>query len=141
MLTLLLGAMSVAAKTTEIVILHNNDLHARIDGIVEDGEDRGSIARMAGMANVIRAMYPGRVLWFDGGDTTHGTTVGNLFFGASVIDAYNAAGIDAMAAGNHDYNYGYEVLLMRALQADFPIFAANAVYKSTGEAILPSHKF
>lgn len=141
LLTLLTGALSVAAKTTEIVILHNNDLHGRIDGIVEDGEDRGSIARMAGMANVIRAMYPGRVLWFDGGDTTHGTTVANLFFGASVIDAYNAAGIDAMAAGNHDYNYGYEVLLMRALQADFPIFAANAVYKDTGESILPSHKF
>src|SRR5690625_2870627 len=141
MLTLLLGAMSVAAKTTEIVILHNNDLHGRIDGIEEDGQPRGSIARMAGMANVIRAMYPGRVLWFDGGDTTHGTTVANLFYGASVIDTYNAVGIDAMAAGNHDYNYGHDVLLMRANQAEFPIFAGNAIYTRSGESFLPSHTF
>lgn len=140
-LTLLAGAVQVGAKTTEIVILHNNDLHGRIDGIVEDGDSRGSIARMAGMANVIRAMYPGRVLWFDGGDTTHGTTIANLFFGASVIDAYNAVGITAMAAGNHDYNYGHDVLLMRANQADFPILAGNAIYTKSGQSFLPSHTF
>lgn len=141
MLTLLAGALQVSAKTTEIVILHNNDLHGRIDGIEEDGEPRGSIARMAGMANVIRAMYPGRVLWFDGGDTTHGTTIANLFFGASVIDAYNFVGVDVMAAGNHDYNYGHDVLLMRANQAEFPILAGNAIYTKSGESFLPSHTF
>lgn len=140
-LALLTGVVQAGAQSTEIVILHNNDLHGRIDGIEEGGEPRGSIARLAGMANVIRAMYPGRVLWLDGGDTTHGTTVANLFFGASVIDAYNFVGIDAMVAGNHDYNYGHDVLLMRANQAQFPILAGNAVYMKSGESFLPSHTF
>ncbi len=138
-LALLLGSVGAAAAE-EIVIVHTNDFHARLEPIDFDGE-RGGIARLAGMVNVIRSLYPDRVLWLDGGDTLHGTTVANLFFGVSVVDLYNQAGVDAMAAGNHDYNYGADVLLLRAADADFPILGANTFYKESGESFLPPYAF
>src|SRR5690606_39899494 len=97
--------------------------------------------RRGGMVPGSRRLYAGRVLWLDGGDTLHGTTVANLFFGVSVVDLYNQAGVDAMAAGNHDYNYGADVLLLRAADADFPILGANTFYKESGESFLPPYAF
>src|SRR5690625_4398554 len=134
---MLLVASRGASAATEIVLVHTNDFHARMEPIDFDGGERGGIARLAGMVNVIRGLYPDRVLWLDGGDTLHGTTVANLFFGSSVVDGFNRAGLDVMAAGNHDYNYGHDVLLLRAAQADSPILAANTFMKESGERFLP----
>jgi len=140
--TLALFAASVsAAAAVEIVFVHTNDFHARMQSIDFEGGERGGIARLAGMINVIRSLYPDRVLWLDGGDTLHGTTVANLFFGSSVVDGLNRAGLDVMAAGNHDYNYGHDVLLLRAEQADFPILAANTFFKGSNERFLPPYAF
>lgn len=139
-LTLLTASLSAAAAT-EIVFVHTNDIHARMEPIDFEGGERGGIARLAGMVNVIRSVYPGRVLWLDGGDTTHGTTVANLFFGASMVDALNKAGLDVMVPGNHDYNYGHDVLLLRAAQAEFPVLAANVFMKTSGERFLPPYAF
>jgi len=139
-LTLLTASVSAAAAT-EIVFVHTNDFHARMEAFDFEGGPRGGIARLAGMVNVIRGLYPGRVLWLDAGDTTHGTTVANLFYGASVVDALNKAGLDVMAPGNHDYNYGHDVLLLRAQEAEFPILAANVFFKDTGEPFLPPYTF
>lgn len=142
MLSLTLFVASVSASAaTEIVFVHTNDFHARMEPIDFEGGERGGIARLAGMVNVIRGLYPDRVLWLDGGDTLHGTTVANLFFGSSVVDGFNRAGLDVMAAGNHDYNYGHDVLLLRAAQADFPILAANTFMKVSGERFLPPYAF
>lgn len=139
-LTLLVASVSASAAT-EIVLIHTNDFHARMEPIDFEGGERGGIARLAGMVNVIRSLYPDRVLWLDGGDTLHGTTVANLFFGSSVVDGLNKAGLDVMAAGNHDYNYGHDVLLLRAAQAEFPILAANTFMRASDERFLPPYAF
>jgi len=127
------------AEPTEIVIVHTNDTHARLQPIEVDGEQRGGTARIAAFVNVLNELYGGRVLWLDGGDTTHGTNVANLFYGESVIDVLNMAGVDAMAIGNHDFNYGQDVLRARIAQANFPVLAANVVYTATGESFADAY--
>jgi len=125
------AALAQAART-EIVILHTNDTHARLQPIMVGDQQRGGMARIAGFVQVLRSLYPGRVLWLDAGDTIHGTNVANLFYGESVVEMLNAAGVAAMTLGNHDFNYGQEVLLARIAEANFPILGANIVYSESG---------
>lgn len=72
----------------------------------------------------------------DAGDATQGASFASVSRGADVITAMNAAGYDLMAAGNHEFDYGADVLLQNAQNADFPILAANV--KKDGSAFLQS---
>ena len=52
----------------------------------------------------------------------HFATLSN---GADVIKAMNAAGYDAMASGNHEFDYGIDTLLSNIDLAVFPVMSAN----------------
>jgi 5'-nucleotidase / UDP-sugar diphosphatase len=51
----------------------------------------------------------------------------------------NAVGYDAMAPGNHDFNYGADRLLALAEIAEFPVLAAN-VYKEDGTRLMNAYE-
>ncbi len=72
----------------------------------------------------------------DAGDATQGASFASISKGEDVIYAMNAAGYDLMAAGNHEFDYGAEVLSHNAEIAEFPILAANV--KNDGKAFLDS---
>jgi 2',3'-cyclic-nucleotide 2'-phosphodiesterase/3'-nucleotidase len=55
------------------------------------------------------------------------------------IAAMNHIGYDAMAVGNHEFNFGLEVLRRAEHQADFPFLSANTVDATTGVPAFPSH--
>ncbi len=67
---------------------------------------------------------------FDAGDIFTGAlsaaTEGRLPF-----DIYSAIGYDAMAMGNHEFEYGWEKLLESAQRARFPFLNANIFYEGT----------
>lgn len=121
-----------AAEPAEIVILHTNDMHGRLQPIFVDDVQRGGLARIAAYVQVLRELYPNRVLWLDGGDTFHGTNLANLFDGEPVLEALNAADLDAMTWGNHDFNFGTEVARELAAEARFPILGANIIDSASG---------
>ncbi len=129
------AAPQATSESTTITILHTGDLHGHLDPFKPRRAEEyiGGIARIATLVNQIRAEAPNTLL-LDAGDTIHGTNLANLFAGESVIAAMNAIGYDAMAVGNHDFNYGLGILQERAEQADFSILAANVRYK-TGEPV------
>lgn len=126
-LALFLSIPEVIAQ--EIVILHTNDIHGRIE---EDRFDGMGLARMAFLIENYRSKYD-HVLLLDGGDTIHGKPIVNLLDGRVVVEMMNVMGYDAMVAGNHDFNYGYEHLLEISESMYFPLLAAN-VYKG-GETL------
>ncbi|MEG0378498.1 MAG: metallophosphatase, partial [Eubacterium sp.] len=72
----------------------------------------------------------------DAGDATQGGTLASLSDGADIITLMNAAKYDAMALGNHEFDYGLDALLKNAKNADFPMLSANTVYKDTQKPIL-----
>src|SRR5690606_25011055 len=74
-----------------------------------------------------RSRHPGGVLWLDAGDAFHGAPLASLLDGDPVVDVLNAAGLDAMALGNHDFNFGQARLVVLMEQARFPILSANTV--------------
>jgi len=105
--------------TTEIVLLHTNDTHGRV---------AGSESGVIGIDRVaaIRANTPNSIL-LDAGDALHGLPVATLLRGADILSLMGAAGYDAMAVGNHEFNYGWQHLRELRKQAPFPLLASNVI--------------
>ena len=62
-----------------------------------------------------------------------GPAVSTWFQGDPGVEAMNAAGYSAAALGNHDFDFGLDVLRRHAQESKFPYLAANLVRKSDGQ--------
>lgn len=118
-LLLFISSVLVYCDSVEIIVLHSNDTHSR----VEAGEGMG-FARLAGLVNKYRSEEE-NVLVLDAGDTFHGQVIANLARGESIARILNLIRYDALVPGNHDFNYGQERLLELDKITDFPIISAN----------------
>jgi 2',3'-cyclic-nucleotide 2'-phosphodiesterase/3'-nucleotidase len=86
-------------------------------------------------------------LLLDNGDTFQGGALGDLATADvsgeddphPMITAMNAMGYDAATLGNHDFDYGIDVLSRVLLAARFPIVLANAQHPGNGEPFQPRH--
>ena len=119
---------SEGARADQVVIYHTNDVHGHLQG---DGSSAVGIDYVA----ALHASAPNSLL-VDAGDATQGMPVVSLSKGASAIELMNAAGYDAMCLGNHEFDFGQEVLLTNAEAAEFPMLSANVVRKDSGDALL-----
>jgi 2',3'-cyclic-nucleotide 2'-phosphodiesterase (5'-nucleotidase family) len=117
-----------------ITVVSTNDFHGALVGQVQSwshGDMVGGAEWVAGYLNIVREENPGGFLYLDAGDTMQGTLISNYFYGASTIEALNEMGVDAMALGNHEFDWGQDILADREHQAHFPFLAANVFYKDT----------
>ena len=111
------GGLWFAAQTPiHIVIMHTNDLHGQL--LPRDG-----IGGIAEIAAIIRKAAPDLI--FDAGDISTGTFLSDEFKGAPTIQAMNKIGYTAGTIGNHEFDYGQDVLRMRLQEARFPVLSAN----------------
>ncbi len=89
-----------------------------------------SLAKIATLVHQVRSTAPNALL-LDCGDTIQGTPLAYYFAKKDTtvpnpsIAVMNAMGYDAMAAGNHEFNFGLEVLRKARSEAHFPFLAAN----------------
>ncbi len=111
----------------EVVIFHTNDVHGHVQG---DGESTVGIDYVAGL----HACAPNSLL-VDAGDATQGMPCVSLAKGATAIELMNAAGYDAMCLGNHEFDFGRDVLIANAEAAAFPMLSANML-REDGAALL-----
>ncbi|MBY0123513.1 bifunctional UDP-sugar hydrolase/5'-nucleotidase [Bacillus sp. S/N-304-OC-R1] len=122
---------TAAADTKKITILHTNDTHARVEEASNDGM---GFAKISTLVKQFESDNPNTLL-LDAGDTFHGTTFATLTQGESIAEVLNKVGYDGMAAGNHDFNYGYQRLLELEKKVVFPVLSAN-VRKADGTLLL-----
>ncbi len=128
-----------------ITILHTSDIHGSVLPF-DDVRDRpadGSLAQVATVVKRIRAEADHPVLLLDSGDTIQGTPLEQFAHvrwsePSPTIEAMNRIGYDAMAVGNHEFNFGLDVLRRAEHQADFPFLSANTVIAATGSPAFPS---
>ena len=127
--------------TITLSVVGTNDLH-------------GSVERLPILAGYLanlraaRAADGGEVLLVDGGDMFQGTLASNLTEGAPVVAAYNLLGYDAVAIGNHEFDFGPAgpaitatkagedprgALRARAAEANYPFLLANVLESDTGK--------
>lgn len=106
----------------ELVILHTNDLHGQ------------SLAKVGTLVAQLRGVYPDLLL-VDAGDLFSGTPVSNLFQGEAEQTAVLTLGYDALAIGNHDFDFGLGTL-QNSLQAGLPWLSANVLTRD-GQTFAP----
>lgn len=112
----------------KLVVIHTNDTHGR------DLEGAYTTAAVAQLKQDLTAAGAD-VLLLSAGDASQGTPLVNLSMGSTAIDFMNLAGYDAMATGNHEFDWGLDNLKGLAQNADFPILAANLTYTESGELV------
>ena len=114
-----------AGEELQLRILYLNDFHGFAEPHQALGKEglAGGIASLAGEVNRLRQGQP--TLLLAAGDMIQGNPWANLFQGESTIDIMNAMGFTAMTLGNHEFDFGQEVLQKRISQAQFPILTAN----------------
>lgn len=124
-LWLIVAALTLAASPPglsqqQLVVLHSNDLHGQ------------SLSRLATLLESERQANP-FTLWVDAGDLFSGTAISQLFKGEAEIAAVLALGLDAITFGNHDFDFGLEVI-ERSLAAGVPWVSAN-VWREDGSRL------
>lgn len=126
-----------ASSTETILILHTNDFHGAVEPETFQGSggtgEQGGLVNLVSLIDQLRAEHAGPTLLLDAGDTFQGTYVSNSTQGQVVMAAMNIAGYDAWTLGNHEFDWGQEVLRSRIAQADCPVLAANLLDAKTGE--------
>lgn len=84
------------------VILHTNDVHVGLqDNIGYDG--------LALYKKEVEAQYD-NVLLVDAGDAIQGAAIGAISKGSEIIKIMNRLGYDLAVPGNHEFDFGFDVL-------------------------------
>ncbi len=131
-------AFSCSSGAGKLEIYATTDIHGLLlpfDNI----EGRATDRSLANLASVIESSDKENIILLDNGDILQGdplvyyynyidTTPTHI-----VADILNHLGYDAATAGNHDIEAGHAVYDRVRAQYNFPLLAANAVDKATGE--------
>ena len=104
-----------------------------LDGLSEIG----GIAEMSTLIQEIRNTEP-NVFLFDSGDIFTGT-LAKLTHGRLAFELMITMGYDAMAIGNHEFEYGHEVLAWEKNRAPFPVLGANFFYRDSDHPFAQAH--
>ncbi|MEM8596096.1 MAG: bifunctional metallophosphatase/5'-nucleotidase, partial [Pseudomonadota bacterium] len=108
-------AAAPALAQDRLTIVHVNDLD-RMEG--QGGA--GGVARLATVIADVRARG-GTVLATSGGDSISPSLLSSFDQGAHMIALLNRVGLDAMALGNHEFDFGPDVTRARIAEADFTV--------------------
>jgi len=110
-----------------LTILHSSEHHGQALPIEQPGQS--PVGGMAGRATLIAQVRgeTSALLLVDSGDILIGTALSSFFRGEPDIKAMNLMGYQAMAAGNHDFDFGLDHLRSLQAMASFPILCSNVV--------------
>ena len=115
------------AAPVQIRILHVNDFHGYAEPHEPFGseEPQGGAAFLAAKVRELRQDQKIPAILVASGDMIQGHLWTNQSRGKAAVDLMNLLKFDAMVVGNHEFDFGREVLKKRMAEADFPILGAN----------------
>ena len=122
----------LALAQLALTILHTSEHHGTLQPIDRGPfKGLGGVARRAALIEQVRKETR-HVLLVDSGDLLVGTAMSSVFRGVPDIAALNLMGYDAVAAGNHDFDFGIGHLRDLQKKARFPFLCTNARPKDPG---------
>lgn len=120
---------SQTSTSKTITILQLNDVYQIAP--VDRGKS-GGLARVGTLQRQIRTGAP-NTLFLLAGDFISPSVASRLFKGKQMVAALNAAGLDIATLGNHEFDFGPEVLRERMKESRFAYTIANVSEKRTGK--------
>lgn len=134
-------AASAASSDKVVTLLFTNDVESAYDPIPAfwlDGISTiGGIAEMTTLIQSLRNTKQ-NVFLFDSGDIFTGA-LAKLTEGKLAFELMITMGYDAMAIGNHEFEYGHKIFEWEKNRAPFPVLGANFFYKGTDHAFAQAH--
>jgi 2',3'-cyclic-nucleotide 2'-phosphodiesterase (5'-nucleotidase family) len=119
------------------VIFHTNDVHGHVSQ--ETGEGGVLTAMGYDRLNAIVKSEKTPHLLLDAGDAISGVIFANARSGDLVAQLLPKLGYDALAVGNHEFDYGYKRLLALRDTYGLPYLSAN-VTKDDGSHLFPRYR-
>ena len=112
---------STKSEEKDTVILHTNDVHGRIV------EEKGVIgdAKLATVIEQERAKSNQNTLVVDAGDAFQGLPISNSTKGEARAEILNQMQYDAMAVGNHEFDFGLDEVKKYKEILKFPLLSSN----------------
>ena len=109
-----------AQQSEDIIILYENDVHCEIEGY----------SVLSAMRNELKKEYA-HVGIVSSGDFLQGGSLGSISKGEYIVRLMNLVGYDAIALGNHEFDYGLERLYELSDMLNTKPVCAN--FKKIGE--------
>ena len=113
-------------RVDEITIAHTNDIHGR-------AEQANGVIGIANAAQYFEEV--GADVIVDAGDAFQGLPLSNHDEGTAMAEAMNEAGYDAMAVGNHEFDFGQDVATGYQDKTGFPVLSVNTIYADSQELV------
>jgi 5'-nucleotidase / UDP-sugar diphosphatase len=114
---------------SSLTILQINDVYSTVPV-----DERGGLARVATIKR--RLAQDGRTpLLLLAGDFLSPSVASSVFKGEQMVAALNAAGLDMATLGNHEFDFGDQMLIERMKEARWQWLIANVVDRETGMPI------
>ncbi|MEO0576746.1 MAG: bifunctional UDP-sugar hydrolase/5'-nucleotidase [Pseudomonadota bacterium] len=126
---------------TVVTILFTNDVESAYDPVeafwLDDVDMIGGIAEMTTLIESLRVSEP-NVFLFDAGDIFTGA-LAKLTQGRLAFELMTTMDYDAMAIGNHEFEYGVEIFEWQKNRVAFPVLGANFFYAGTDHPFAQAH--
>lgn len=121
-----------ARDKAKFSILQINDVYSTVP---VDGGEAGGLARVATLKKEM--MADGRsVELIIAGDFLSPSVASSIFQGRQMIDALNVAGVDIAILGNHEFDFGPDVMKERMQEAKWTWLVSNVFHEATGKPLL-----
>ena len=122
--------LSSPRRTAAITILQVNDVYSivPVDGL-------GGLARLATVKKQTAQALGRTPLLMLAGDFLSSSVASAVFKGEQMIEALNAAGLDYATFGNHEFDFGVDLLVTRMHQSTFEWLAANLIDRQTNTTV------
>jgi len=115
--------------STPVTFLQINDVYSTvpIDGV-------GGLARVATLKQQMAAAGKTPVLVI-AGDFLSPSVSSSVFKGEQMVAALNAAGLDFATLGNHEFDFGSDMLIQRMAEAKWQWIVSNVIDTNTGQPV------
>ncbi|RNB69604.1 5'-nucleotidase C-terminal domain-containing protein [Brevibacillus panacihumi] len=133
------------AASTTITILGTSDVHGNLWGYTyEDSKETANngLARISTYVKEVKETSP-HVLLIDNGDTYQGNILTDDIYRKKpevthpVSVAMNAMNYNAMVLGNHEFNFGLDLIDRIQKELKFPVLSANTTTKQGDQFVKP----
>ncbi len=121
----------------KVTLLQVNDVYQFAP--VDQGKS-GGLGRVLTLTKSIRQENP-NTLFMMAGDTISPSVESITYKGAQMIEAWNATGLDYATFGNHEFDFGPDVLQERMKESKFSWIAANVIDTRTNQPFGDAKRF
>jgi len=121
------GPSSSSKRQKSVVILYENDVHCDIDGY----------AKLAGLRDAIVAADTACVGVVSSGDFLNGALPGTISSGQYIVDLMRRVGYDAVAPGNHEFDFGMTRMTALLPQIGAPVVCINLFKEDDQRPLYP----